>query len=92
MNEEDLMEKAANEARRRIADIVAEGVLDGIILGKKEVKMKVKKSIEVTIIMTEKEAQWLKDVMQNPLSEVGESGQDEEMRKLFFEALVEEDI
>lgn len=51
--------------------------------------------MEITIIMSEAEAKWLKGVMQNPLH--GESCEEEEsgnknMRKLFWDALAKEGI
>ena len=54
---------------------------------------KARRDIEITLIMTEKEAIWLKGVMQNPLhskNPIHESLDDKQMRSIFFEALHKE--
>lgn len=48
--------------------------------------MKVQRHTEVTIIMTEKEAGWLKALVQNPLAD-NEGQADTEIRQSFWEAL-----
>lgn len=52
------------------------------------------KSIEVTIIMNETEARWLKNVMQNPLwgTMENEDHTDKIMRKMFWDVLSREGI
>lgn len=49
-----------------------------------EVEVKVVKT--VTIVLNEREAKWLKSVMQNPLS-TPEAELDKEMRHTFWDAL-----
>lgn len=51
-------------------------------------KAEIKKKIEITIILTEAEADWLKGIVQNPLS-TSESDDDYKMRAVFFTALKE---
>lgn len=53
--------------------------------------MKVQKHVEVTIIMTEAEAKWLKEMLQNPLSE-NESEAEGKTRQSFWDALHREEI
>ena len=53
--------------------------------------MKVKKHTEITIIMSEEEAAWLKAVMQNSLSE-DESDRDKGIRKMFWDILNQEGV
>lgn len=51
--------------------------------------------IEVTIIMNEIEAQWLKGIMQNPLNNVApekENERDREMRHVFWNVLDKEGV
>lgn len=52
--------------------------------------MKVSTTIQVTLVLTAEEAEWLHGVMQNPLSEdcnpANEDPYDKEMRKTFYEA------
>ncbi|MCK4498948.1 hypothetical protein KAU11_00450 [Candidatus Babeliales bacterium] len=51
--------------------------------------------IEVTIIMDETEAQWLKGIMQNPINNVvpeKERDQDREMREMFWNVLDREGV
>lgn len=48
-------------------------------------KRKTKKTIQVTLELTEEETQWLHDLMQNPLFE-DESEYDADMRAKFFQA------
>ena len=53
--------------------------------------MRVKKYIEVTLIMTADEATWLKALMQNPLKE-NPTEEDEARRKSIWDALEREGI
>ena len=53
--------------------------------------MKAKKYMEVTIIMTEEEAMWLKAIMQNELHD-DESEHDAAMRRAFWEVLKKEGV
>ncbi len=58
-------------------------------------KAKARKDIEVTIIMDELEARWLKSVMQNPLygqTLESEREQDSKMRLMFWHTLDKEVI
>ena len=58
-------------------------------------KAKVQKNIEVTIIMDESEAQWLKAIMQNPLFDQtieDENGIDFKNRRMFWDVLDKEGI
>lgn len=54
-------------------------------------KVKTRKEVEVTIIMSEEEAKWLKGVMQNSLID-DESVADSKMRKMFWETLEREGV
>ena len=58
-------------------------------------KAKTRKNIEVTIIMDELEAYWLKGIMQNPLygqTLENEREQDSRMRQIFWDILDNEGI
>lgn len=52
--------------------------------------MKSNTSVEITLILTNDEAKWLMDMMQNPLHEQTpeeESAEDSNMRRTFFETI-----
>lgn len=56
---------------------------------------KKREEIEITIIMDETEAQWLKGIMQNPINNVipeKERDQDREMREMFWNVLDREGV
>lgn len=58
-------------------------------------KAKKRKEIEVTIIMSEFEAKWLKGIMRNPFygqEPKNERDQDRKMRKMFWDILDAEGI
>lgn len=49
-------------------------------------KIETKQTLKVTLVLTENEARWLRDRMQNPLS-LDEDHFNAEMRKKFWETL-----
>jgi hypothetical protein len=53
-------------------------------------KVNVKRNLEITITMTEKEALWLKMFVQNPLIFDNEGSEDCAMRRLFWDAIDKE--
>ena len=58
-------------------------------------KVKKRREIEITIIMDEIEAKWLKGIMQNPFHLIDiedENRQDRKMRKMFWDILDAEGI